>query len=121
MLCSEGFLKQMMPLLFSCKDCFEVYSKMGHNLAKRVGLDKFEALLIKNSGHIEQFDRAITEEFVMSSASQAMQGFPGEKHEGSNVQFHEFLGILWLEYLYKIGHHDNTFNPYNLNERIVQF
>tara|TARA_B110000285_G_C14756877_1_gene437802 strand:+ start:434 stop:631 length:198 start_codon:yes stop_codon:yes gene_type:complete len=44
-----------------------------------------------------------------------------EKKEGSNVEFHEFLGCVWLEYLYKIGHHDNTFGPNNFNERVNQF
>lgn len=91
---------------------------MAINFSKKVGKDKFEAILVKNSGHLEQMDRAMTEEWLMASVSPMMSGVDKEKKQGSNVQFHEFLGLVWLEYLYKIGHNDNTFNPYNFNERI---
>jgi hypothetical protein len=55
------------------------------NLSKKVGKDKFEAILIKNSGHLEQMDRAITEEWTMASASPSMSGVSKEKKQGSNV------------------------------------
>ena len=94
---------------------------MAIDLPKKIGRDKFEAILIKNSGHIEQFDRILTEEHLMSMASPSMSNVTMEKKEGSNIEFHEFLAHLWLEYLYKIQHHDSTFNPYNFNERVTQF
>jgi len=50
-----------------------------------------------------------------------MQGAPFEKKQGSQVEFHEFVTLAWVEFLYKIGHHDNTFTPYNFNDRIAQF
>lgn len=57
--------------------------------------------------------------------SPMMSGVDKEKKEGSNVEFHEYLGCLWLEFLYKIGHHDNTFDPNeknsSLSARIRQF
>jgi hypothetical protein len=55
------------------------------NLSKKVGKDKFEAILIKNSGHLEQMDRAITEEWTMASVSPSMSGVSKEKKQGSNV------------------------------------
>jgi len=55
------------------------------NLSKKVGKDKFEAILLKNSGHLEQMDRAITEEWTMASASPSMSGVSKVKSQGSNV------------------------------------
>mgnify|MGYP000962053671 CR=1 FL=1 len=63
----------------------------------------------------------MTEEFLMAMVSPSMSKVDMEKKEGSNIEFHEFLACAWLEYLYKIGHHDNTFNGYNFNERVAQF
>ena len=108
----------MMPLLFKCKDTFELYTKMALNFTKKIGKNKFEAILVKNSGHLEQMDRCITEEWLFASVSPSMSNVAAEKKEGSNVEFHEFLGCAWLEYLYRIGHHDNTFGPYNYNQRV---
>ena len=53
MLQSEGFLKVMLAANFKCKDTFELYTKMAINFSKRIGKDKYEALIIKNSGHLE--------------------------------------------------------------------
>jgi hypothetical protein len=53
MLQSEGFLGVMMPMVFEGKDTFEIYKTMAKNFRKSVGKDKFEAILVKNSGHIE--------------------------------------------------------------------
>lgn len=83
---------------------------MCENFQKRIGKDKFESVHIRNSGHIEQMDRCITEELTMMAASPSMSGTTMAKKEGSNVEFHEYLGLLWLEFLFNIGHHDNTFN-----------
>jgi hypothetical protein len=70
-------------------------------------------------------DRSITEEHLMMLASPPMSGVSMTKKEGSNVEFHEYLGLLWLEFLYKIGHHDGTFNPNDhfstMRDRIEQF
>jgi len=54
-------------------------------------------------------DRSIYEEWLVGVFSTTM-GVPFAKKEGSNVEFHEYIGLLWLEFLYKIGHHDNTFD-----------
>ena len=91
----------------------------------KVGQNRFESVFIKNSGHLEQFDRAITEESTMMWVSPSMSGVTKSKKEGSNVEFHEYLGLLWLEYLWKIGHHDNTFDLASqfstMRDRINQF
>ena len=63
-------------------------------------------------------DRSMSEEWLMANASPMMSGSTVEKKQGSNVEFHEYLGLLWLEYLYNIGHHDNTFDPYVFNGRV---
>ena len=68
-----------------------------------------ESVHIKDSGHMEQMDRSIYEEFLIGVGSTTM-GVPFSKKQGSNVEFHEYLGLLWLEYLFKIGHHDETFH-----------
>jgi hypothetical protein len=75
----------MMPLNFKCKDSFEVFTKIAINFKKRVGINRFEAMLVKNSGHLEQMDRAITEEWTFSAASPSMSNVAAEKKEGSNV------------------------------------
>lgn len=59
----------------------------------------------------------MTEEWTFAAASPSMSNVKMQKKEGSNVEFHEFLGCVWLDFLYKIGHHDNTFTPFNFNER----
>jgi hypothetical protein len=98
---------------------------MSKNFLNKVGQNRLESVFIKNSGHLEQFDRAITEEGTMMFVSPMMSGVTRSKKEGSNVEFHEYLGLLWLEYLWKIGHHDNTFDPSTHNstmrDRINQF
>merc|ERR1712066_587904 len=43
------------------------------------------------------------------------------KKEGTPIEFHEFLCCVWLEYLLKIGHHDNTFQMSHIRERLNQF
>ena len=58
---------------------------MAINFSKKVGKDKFEAILVKNSGHLEQFDRSIVEEWTMASVSPSMSGVDKEKKQGSNV------------------------------------
>lgn len=40
------------------------------------------------------------------------------KKEGNVFEFHEFLACVWLEYLLKIGYHDNTFTMSNIITRI---
>lgn len=75
----------MLPALFKVTDCFELYTKMAINFSKKVGKDKFEAILVKNSGHLEQFDRSIVEEWTMASVSPSMSGVDKEKKQGSNV------------------------------------
>lgn len=45
----------------------------------------------------------------------------GVKKQGTNIEFHEFLAILWLDYLLKIGHHNNTYSERNLQIRLKQF
>jgi len=49
-------------------------------------------------------------EWLLAMAATS-QGASFEKKEGSNVEFHEYLALLWLEFLFKIGHHDSTFHP----------
>jgi len=86
MLQSQGFLSVMMPQNFdNAKDCFDLYTKMAINLTKRIGKTKYEAILLKNSGHLEQMDRSMTEEWTMASASPLMSKVSAEKKEGSNV------------------------------------
>jgi hypothetical protein len=75
----------MLPMLFKCTDCFELYTKMAINFSKKVGKDKFEAILVKNSGHLEQMDRSISEEWTMASVSPSMSNVDKEKKQGSNV------------------------------------
>jgi len=53
--------------------------------------------------------------------NQAMYKISAEKKEGNPIEFHEFLCCLWLEYLLKIGYHDNTFSSQNISRRISQF
>jgi hypothetical protein len=101
----------MIPYVFKYKDSYTTFQLMSQLFKKRIGSDKFESVYIKNSGHLEQMDRVITEEKLMMTASIFMSGITELKKEGSNVEFHEYLGLLWLEFLFKIGHHDNTFNP----------
>lgn len=45
----------------------------------------------------------------------------GVKKQGTNIEFHEFLAMLWLDYLLKIGHHNNTYSERNLQIRLKQF
>ena len=54
-------------------------------------------------------------------ASPSMSGVSMNKKEGSNVEFHEYLGLLFLEFLFKVGLHDNTFDPVDFGARLVQF
>jgi hypothetical protein len=69
----------MMPLNFKCKDSFEVYTKMAINLKKRIGINRFEAMLVKNSGHLEQMDRCVTEEWTFAAASPSMSNVAAQK------------------------------------------
>ena len=82
---SQGFLATMGPMVFKFTDTFETFSTLAKNLQKKVGKDKFEAVHINNSGHLEQMDRAIYEEWTMAYASPSMSGVSVEKKEGSNV------------------------------------
>jgi len=50
-----------------------------------------------------------------------MQAGKGRKEQGSNMQFHEMLAMLWLQYLHNIGLHDNTFDIAKTRPRIDQF
>lgn len=43
------------------------------------------------------------------------------KKEGNIFEFQEFLAIVWLDYLLKIGYHDNTYSNSNLAMRLKQF
>jgi hypothetical protein len=45
----------------------------------------------------------------------------GTKKEGTQTEFHEFLGCVWLEFLLKQGLHDNTFQLSNIVQRLRQF
>lgn len=45
----------------------------------------------------------------------------GVKKQGNAFEFQEFLACVWLEYLLKIGYHDNTFSNSNLAMRLKQF
>ena len=45
----------------------------------------------------------------------------GTKEEGTPVEFHEFLCLIWLEYLLKIGFHDNAMPVLNIIPRLKQF
>ena len=49
------------------------------------------------------------------------QKVSGVKEQGTNIEFHEFLAILWLDFLLKIGHHNHTYTERNLKVRLNQF
>lgn len=109
-----------MPQYYKITNAWEIYTKFAINTSNRVGKDKVESVIIQNSSHFDQSDPTIYME-ALSAAMGQIQGATFEKTQGSQVQFHEFITLCWVEFLYKIGHHDHTFTPYNFNERTTQF
>ena len=81
----------------------------------------FEALVIDNSTHLDQTDEIMYNQFEYAMFNMFSGGVSMVKQQGSNIEFHEFLAILWLDFLLKIGHHNNTFTKDNLQERLSQF
>jgi hypothetical protein len=108
----------MMPGMFKITNAWDIYTRFIINTCNRVGKDKVEGIIVQNSSHFDQIDMTVYMEALMASMG-TTQKATFEKKQGSQVQFHEFVTLAWVEFLYKIGHHDNTFTPYNFNERIT--
>ena len=77
---------------------------------------------IGNSSHTDQGDvmmYSMWEGTLMNSFMFKCQS--GTKKEGTQTEFHEFLGCVWLEFLLKQGLHDSTFQLSNIIVRLRQF
>jgi len=77
-------------------------------------------MTIKNSSHTDQSDQVLYQQFE-SMLFNKFSKVNGVKKQGTNIEFHEFLAMLWLDYLLKIGHHNNTYSERNLQIRLKQF
>lgn len=84
--------------------------------------NKVQALTISNSSHVDQGDMCMYSGWEVTMMNSLMfKTKSGYKKEGTQTEFHEFLCCLWLEYLLKIGYHDNTFTMDHIIGRIEQF
>jgi len=76
---------------------------------------------IKDSTHMDQGDLCMYGQWEATLMNSMMFKASPTKHEGTPIEFHEFLCCIWLEYLLKIGYHDNTFTMSNIANRLRQF
>ena len=72
-----------------------------------------EAMTIQDSSHTDETDKVLYMQYEMSWFNRSLR-INGIKKQGTNIQFHEFLGLLWLDFLYRIKLHNNTFTPAHL-------
>ena len=107
---SEGFVVGMANKIFCYPECKQDYLKLWENLKLRIpdSSTNLEAFLLKDSGHTDQSDGCIFDSYLACLFNLGM-GCSFNKAEGSNTEFNEFITLLWLNYLHKIGFHENTF------------
>ena len=81
------------------------------NLSKQIGGNKFELLKLKNAGHLDQEDASLYDQFVTGLfVNVAFQNISFIKKEGDPYDCSASLAFLQLEFLHKIGHHNDTFD-----------
>lgn len=109
---SENFYGPMCEMFFKHNfwEDYDIYIK---NFKGRVGENNMEAVKILDSTHIDQGDACVYDQFGTKFINGPIFKSKFAKKQGSNVEFYEFITILWLDFLYRKGHHDNTFDDPN--------
>jgi len=64
---SNGFYSTMMPQMFKIKNAWDIYTKFVVNTCNRVGKDKVEGVIIKDSSHFDQMDQTVYIEALMAA------------------------------------------------------
>ena len=79
------------------KDAVETYKLYVNNCAKRLEnpQSKVECMTIKDSSHIDHTDSVLCQQFEYFCVNKFLKfAEHGEKPQGNNREFHEFLGML---------------------------
>ena len=69
-----------------------------------------QAMTIADSSHIDMTDMVLCQQFEGYFINSTGMADHGRKKQGTNMEFQEMLGMLWLQYLYNLGLHDGTFD-----------
>jgi hypothetical protein len=110
---SEKFIELVISKKFGYKEMGQTaYEKLQSlcNESVQNPEQNVQFMTIKNCSHMDQGDICMYSQWECSMFNSLIFGIKGSKAEGSQTQFHEFLCCLWLEYLLKIGYHNDTFS-----------
>lgn len=82
--------------------------------------NNLQAVFIRDTQHADFGDKPLYVQYEMTWFN-AFQGVPFDRKQGTGTQVHEFAVCLWLEFLLKVGMHNNTFTMSNIVMRLQQF
>ena len=110
-------------MFFNYTTGFHEYATMSKNFAKHIPNAQLDALLLDDSSHTDQGDVSVYNSFINSLLfNRILSKCSFTKKGGNHTQYYEYLACLWLNFLHRIGNHDNTFTtePF-IEKRISQF
>jgi hypothetical protein len=112
----------MADQMFGINDGFKIWNTFCWNFHQRIPnpSKNFEAVKLVDSGHTDQGDLVYYDNYAASFIN-SLFGQSFYKSGGSNHEFQEALTLIWINYLYKIGLHDETFQPDWSERHINQF
>lgn len=101
----------MVDQVFGINDGFQIWNTFCKNFHNRIPnpSQNFEAVKLVDSGPTDQGDLVYYDNYAASFIT-SMFGQSFYKSGGSNPEFQEALTLIWINYLYKIGLHDETFS-----------
>ena len=117
---SHGFLDGMCKMAFGYDKGLEDFSQLTKSVVKQSGSNNVDSMLILDSGHCDQFDPVFYMAWIFALQNVPFKG-SFQKKQGSQAQFAECLGMLWLQYLYRMNHHNDTIDYEAISPRIEQF
>jgi hypothetical protein len=119
---SESFLGSMNDMIFYFpRDLWKDFDSITANFKKTIPDEKLEVIKLMDSNHIDQGDGCVTDEFLTSLLNKFLFKTSATKKYGSQVEYYEYITMLWLRFLYKVDMHDNTFDFNEVNKRSKQF
>jgi len=120
-LMSSQFLPVNCAQLFGFGDGAQAsYDRMMEKFSETIpdSANNLQGVTIANSSHMDQGDICMYDQYVGTTFNSMIFKCDATKSQGTPIEFHEFLACTWLEYLFKIGYHDNTFTMKNLFMRL---
>lgn len=119
---SESFLGNWNDIIFFIpRNLWNDFNTMIANFQKTIPSQQIEAIKLLDSNHTDQGDDCVTDEFLIACLNKFVFKTSFDKKYGSNVEFYEYITMLWLKFLYRIDFHDNTFDFDKIYKRSQQF